>query len=160
MKRQIDNFATRFSRSEIARAALAACLVAALTLLPAVRYAHAAPADDVVEPLAGRDFTMRYEPATGRFERFGGDVTLAESVTLATSRAAPGPGLWLAVPSTEAAGHIVLLPLGLTAGQAIDGGLDADLAARLAAQGGGVLFVDDGTAAPVGGRAAVAAKEP
>ncbi|MEO8671284.1 MAG: hypothetical protein ABI411_08210 [Tahibacter sp.] len=111
----------------------------------------------LVEPLAGRDYSMRIDLAAARFERYDGDVTVVESITLpGNCRTEPASGLWLAVTG-DTPHSLRLLPLGLTDGEALQTDTHADcrdsalalppsVLERIAANGGGVIYVDRGDA--------------
>lgn len=106
-----------------------------------------------VEPLPGRDYSMRLDMAAARFEQIdphsGNVVARGFSAECAASLA---QGLWLAVPA--AGDRLELLPLGLTADRALAVSAGCDTAAaqsatlppallaQIAARGGGVIFID------------------
>jgi len=120
--------------------------------------------DAVVEPLPGRDYSMRLDVAASRFEQIDAQTGEVHArVFSAECAAALSPGLWLAVP---ASGGLELLPLGLTRDSAtrVAAGcrtapgesdtLPPALVQQIAANGGGVVYVDAGG---LGGDARVAA---
>jgi hypothetical protein len=119
-----------------------------------------------VEPLPGRDYSMRLDLTTARFEQIDAQTGDASSRGFSSECAASlASGLWLAVPA--ATGHLELLPLGQTHAESIAVAAGCKTAAdqaatlppalleQIAARGGGVIFVDN---SPVDGRR-IAAQE-
>jgi hypothetical protein len=112
--------------------------------------------DDVaVEPLPGRDYSMRLDLAAARFDQIdAGSGEIRSRVFSAECAATLAPGLWLAVP---AAAGLDLLPVGATVdratavapgcrtapGQAAT--LPPALLQQIAESGGGMIFVDNAT---------------
>ncbi|TDR46488.1 hypothetical protein DFR29_10319 [Tahibacter aquaticus] len=111
-----------------------------------------------VEPLPGRDYSMRLDLAAARFEQI--DAQSGEvhgRVFSAECAASLAEGLWLAVPAGE--GRLDLLPLGATEAAATATAVAAGcrtlpsqgatlppaLVAQIAGSGGGVIFVDNST---------------
>ena len=139
--------------------------------------------DAAIDPLPGRDYSMRLDLQRGRVQFYAGDAHLA-AIAPAGARdctarlAALDPGLWLAVPQARADGgsELVLEPLGATAPTrrggvtvAACGASGADelvlapaLRQRILQRGGGVLFVDGGAAqnAAAAAAASLASKVP
>jgi len=111
----------------------------------------------LIEPLAGRDYSMRIDLAANRFERYDGDVKVVESITLPSNcHTEPASGLWLAVAG-DAPHSLNLMPLGLTDGETLQTDTHADcrdsalalppsVLERIATNGGGVIYVDRGDA--------------
>ncbi|WP_313919636.1 hypothetical protein [Tahibacter sp.] len=109
--------------------------------------------DRVVEPLPGRDYSMRLDLAAARFEQIDAQSgEIRSRVFSAECAAALAPGLWLAVPADTG---LDLLPVGVTVdhatavapgcrtapGQAAT--LPPALLQQIAAAGGGVIFVNN-----------------
>jgi hypothetical protein len=135
-------------------------LVAAASLLIAGAAGAAEISIDerAVEPLPGRDYSMRLDLAAARFEQYDVRDGVVSSRGFSSECAASlTPGLWLAVPADG--GKLDLLPVGTTETRAeatrvapgcrIDASeaatLPPALLQQIAAQGGGVIFVDNST---------------
>ena len=120
--------------------AFAAALPAAAAENPAIRIE-----DGAVEPLAGRDYSMRIDVAASRFERYdaaSGRVELTDFDTRGARTLAPG--LWLAVPQPGSAA-VALLPLGANPSAVASNVAILELPAVVAARihdDGGVIYVD------------------
>lgn len=123
-----------------------------------VVFAGAATAADIVvddaavEPLPGRDYSMRLDVAASRFEQIDAQTgEIRSRVFSAECAEALAPGLWLAVP---VASGLDLLPLGATRDSAMrvaagcriapdeNATLPPALVQQIAANGGGVVYVD------------------
>lgn len=133
-------------------------LVGALAAFLFAAFAGAVPAADIVvddaaiEPLPGRDYSMRLDFAAARFERIDTQTGETHASVFSTECAATlAPGLWLAVPVQAG---LDLLPLGATRDDAtrVAAGcrttpdqaatLPPALLQQIAASGGGVVYVD------------------
>jgi len=140
------------NRSSSRRISSASALVLSLLLAGSAAAADIAIDDSVVEPLPGRDYSMRLDLAAARFEQI--DARSGETQTRALSTecvAALAPGLWLAVPAAQG---LELLPLGATADHAVTvaagcrtapdqaATLPPAVLQQIAAHGGGVIYVD------------------
>lgn len=108
--------------------------------------------DAAVEPLPGRDYSMRLDVAASRFEQIDAQTGEVRSrVFSAECAEALAPGLWLAVPATSG---LELLPLGTTHDSAMrvaagcrispdeNATLPPALVQQISASGGGVVYVD------------------
>lgn len=141
------------------------------TLVFAAFAATAAAADitidaSAVEPLPGRDYSMRLDLAAARFEQIdaqSGEIRVRGFSAECVANLAPG--LWLAV--LAAPDRLELLPMGVTADRATAVAAGCRTAAaqpatlpplllqEIAARGGGVILVDNATfGAADGGRVA------
>jgi hypothetical protein len=109
--------------------------------------------DSAVEPLPGRDYSMRLDLAAARFEQIDAQSGEIRSRMFSAECAATlASGLWLAVPAETG---LDLLPVGATAdratavapgcrtapGQAAT--LPPALLQQIAAAGGGIIFVNN-----------------
>jgi hypothetical protein len=109
--------------------------------------------DSAVEPLPGRDYSMRLDLAAARFDQIDAQSgEIRSRVFSAECVAALAPGLWLAVPAESG---LDLLPVGVTVdratavapgcrtapGQAAT--LPPALLQQIAAAGGGIIFVNN-----------------
>jgi len=109
--------------------------------------------DSIVEPLPGRDYSMRLDLAAARFDQIDAQSGEIHSRVFSAECAATlAPGLWLAVPADAG---LDLLPVGATAdratavapgcrtapGQAAT--LPPALLQQIAAAGGGIIFVNN-----------------
>lgn len=138
------------AKSTVSRRAFALLAFAVALPLAAAEITPIAVENGAVEPLAGRDYTMRVDVAAARFERYDAATGRIEQVDLARAGAAAvAPGLWLAVPQ-PGAGTVELLPVGTNPSAASANAaalsLPPAVAARLAADGG-VIYVDAGVRA-------------
>lgn len=111
-----------------------------------------------VEPLPGRDYSMRLDLAAARFDQIDAQSGEVHSHVFSVECAASlASGLWLAVPA--GAGRLDLLPLGATEAAATatpvvagcrtlpsqGATLPPALVQQIAGNGGGVIFVDNST---------------
>ncbi len=109
--------------------------------------------DSAVEPLPGRDYSMRLDLAAARFDQIDAQSgEIRSRVFSAECAATLAPGLWLAVPANTG---LDLLPVGMTAdratavapgcrtapGQAAT--LPPALLQQIAEVGGGIIFVNN-----------------
>ncbi|WP_257387685.1 hypothetical protein [Tahibacter caeni] len=131
-----------------------AALLLSLLLAGAAGAAGIAIDDAVVEPLPGRDYSMRLDLAAARFEQIDAQSGETHARALSTECvAALAPGLWLAVPAAQG---LELLPVGATVDHAttVAAGcrtapeqaatLPPAVLQQIAANGGGVIYVDAG----------------
>ena len=136
----------------------AAVLLAFAAALPAVAAENPAIRieDGTVEPLAGRDYSMRIDVAASRFERYDAASDRVELIDFdARGARTLAPGLWLAVPQPGSAA-VALLPLGTNPSAAAANVAILDLPAAVVARirdDGGVIYVDGG------GRVAAATRD-
>lgn len=135
----------KFAKSTMLRSAAAALI--ALAALPAVAAETAAIRieDGAVEPLAGRDYSMRVDVAASRFERYDTASGRTELAAVdAQGARALAPGLWLAVPQSGA-DAVTLLPLGANPSAAASNVATLKLPAAVVEhlhRNGGVIYVD------------------
>lgn len=140
------------SNRSLHRRISSASLLLSLLLAGTAGAADIAVDDAVAEPLPGRDYSMRLDLAAARFEQI--DARSGDTLARALSTecvAALAPGLWLAVPAAQG---LELLPVGATADRAITvaagcrtapeqaATLPPAVLQQIAANGGGVIFVD------------------
>lgn len=108
--------------------------------------------DGAVEPLPGRDYSMRLDLAAARFDQIDAQSGEVRSrVFSAECAAALAPGLWLAVPAETG---LDLLPVGATVDHATAvapgcrtapdqaATLPPALLQQIVAAGGGIIFVN------------------
>ncbi|WP_386069965.1 hypothetical protein ACFJIW_06115 [Tahibacter sp. UC22_41] len=139
------------NRSLSRRISSASALMLSLLLAGSAAAADIAIDDAVVEPLPGRDYSMRLDLAAARFEQIDARGETQARALSTECVAALASGLWLAVPAAQG---LELLPVGATADKAITvsagcrtapdqaATLPPAVLQQIAAHGGGVIYVD------------------